>query len=103
MPMKVGAHTFDGPHTTTDPIEDRSGVYAVHCRIEDKYHLVDVGESAQVKSRLDTHDRKDCWKDNCQRGTLTYSALYTPNLQQPGRKEIEQKLRDQYSPECGKT
>ena len=98
--IKIGDYTFDGPYASMDPIKDRSGVYAVICRKEDGYYLIDIGESAQVKTRLDTHDRKDCWKRNCQ-GTLTYAVYYTPHLQQLGRMEIEQKLRAQYRPPCG--
>jgi len=100
--IKIGDYAFDGPYTSTDQIEDRSGVYAVLCKKGDKYVLIDVGESAKVKSRIDTHDRKDCWKKNCQ-GTLTYAVYYTPNLQQEGRMEIEQKIRGRLKPPCGET
>lgn len=102
MTVKIGDYTFDGPYMSTDPIEDRSGVYAIICKKGDKNYLTDVGESAEVKSRLDTHDRKDCWQRECQ-GTLTYAVKYTPNLQQAGRMEIEQEIRDNYDPPCGKT
>lgn len=102
MTISVGDYTFNGPYDSTDPIEDRSGVYAIHCHREDKYYLIDVGESAEVKLRLDTHDRKNCWQEECQ-GTLTYSVKYTPNLQQAGRMEIEQAIRDRFNPPCGKT
>jgi hypothetical protein len=54
-----------------------------------------------VKSRVDTHDRKDCWKRNCN-STLTVAVHYTPNLHQAGRMAIEQELRKQYDPPCGK-
>jgi len=102
MGITVGDYTFDGPYLSTDSIENKSGVYAIHCKKDEKYFLVDVGESAEVKSRLDSHDRKDCWQRNCQ-GTLTYSVYYTPNLQPSGRMEVEQKIRAQYDPPCGKT
>ena len=102
MSITIGAYTFDGPYTNTDQLEDKSGVYAILCKSSDgEYSVVDVGESATVKSRIDSHDRKDCWTRNCS-GTLTVSVLYTPNKQQTGRMEIEQELRDQYNPPCGK-
>jgi hypothetical protein len=82
-------------------LQDRSGVYAIHCRRDEKYYLIDVGESATVKTRVENHDRRDCWRQNCS-GTLTVAAYYTPNLQQPGRMEIEQELRREYDPPCGK-
>jgi hypothetical protein len=101
MSITVGRYTFEGAYTSTDKLEDKSGVYAIHCYSEGKYYLVDVGESATVKSRVEKHDRVDCWNRNC-KDTLTYSVYYTPNLQQEGRKKIEQEIRDEYDPPCGK-
>lgn len=101
MSIEVGKYTFEGPYTTPEKLEDRAGVYAIHCYRDDKYSLIDVGESATVKSRVETHDRKDCWKRECA-GTLMVSVYYTPNLQQAGRMQIEQEIRDQYNPPCGK-
>lgn len=73
MTISIGNYTFNGPYTSTALIEDRSGVYAVHCYKEEKYRLIDVGESATPKSRLDTHERKNCWRRECQ-GTC-YAGL----------------------------
>jgi predicted GIY-YIG superfamily endonuclease len=101
MSIIVGKYSFEGPYTHTDILADRSGIYAIHCHRDNTYYLIDVGESAQVKTRVDNHDRKECWSRNCSR-TLTVSVLYTPNAQQPERLQIEQELRDQYNPPCGK-
>jgi len=102
MSIKIGKYTFNGPYTSTANLEDRSGVYAILCQKEgNNYNVVDVGESATVKSRVDRHDRKDCWKRNCN-STLAVAVYYTPNLQQPGRMAIEEELRKQYDPPCGK-
>lgn len=100
MTITVGDYTFEGPYSDTSKLEDKSGVYAIHCLKDRKYYLIDVGESAKVKSRVEGHDRKDCWTRNCS-GTLTVSVLYTPNAQQAGRMRIEQELRKLYSPACG--
>ncbi len=100
MPITVGNYSFKGPYTSTDYLDDKSGVYAIHCKSGDHYYLIDIGESSQVKSRVANHDRKDCWSKNC-KGTLTVSVYYTPNLQQAGRKTIEQELRALYNPICG--
>ena len=100
MRITVGNYTFEGPYTDTSNLQDRSGVYAIHCYRDNAYYLIDVGESAQVKSRVDNHDRKDCWQRNCT-GTLTVSVYYTPNLQSSGRTSIEQEIRRTYNPPCG--
>ncbi|NOZ27999.1 MAG: hypothetical protein GXP39_08105 [Chloroflexi bacterium] len=100
MGIKIGDYTFEGPYTDTSKLQDHSGVYAIICYQDQRYHLVDVGESANVKERVENHDRKECWSRNCP-GTLMFSVLYTPNLQQPGRKKIEQDVRNKFNPPCG--
>lgn len=100
MSITIGNYTFDGPFTSTDKLEDKSGVYAIICSSEGKNYVIDIGESAQVKTRIENHDRAECWKKNCN-GTLKVAVYYTPNKQQTGRKEIEQELRDKYDPPCG--
>lgn len=100
MSITAGTYTFEGPYTDTSKLQNRSGIYAIHCCRDQKYFLIDVGESSDLKDRVENHDRKDCWKRNCS-GTLTVSVLYTQNLQQPGRIAIEQAVRNQFRPSCG--
>ncbi|MEO0119568.1 MAG: hypothetical protein ABIK60_03405 [candidate division WOR-3 bacterium] len=97
--IEIGRYTFDIYYSTED-IEDRSGVYAILDKRKDGYYLIDVGESAQVKTRIESHDRKACWESHCQ-GKIVYGVYYTPYLQQAGRREIEQEIRDQYNIPCG--
>jgi hypothetical protein len=103
MSIAIGRWTFEGPYALTESLrlKDQSGVYVILCPTEqNQYRVIDAGESAQVKTRVETHDRKDCWRRNC-KGTLYVAVLYTPNLQQPGRSQIEQEIRQQYNPPCG--
>lgn len=102
MSVTIGDYTFAGPYTSPEDLEDRSGVYAVLCRSSqtNKLEVVDIGESSQVQSRFQGHERSTCWTRNCT-GTLAYAAYYTPNLQQAGRMKIEQALRALYKPPCG--
>lgn len=102
MSITIGKYKFEGPYPVTASLQDRSGVYAILDRKEgEHYDLLDVGESANVKTRIENHDRKNCWNRN-KKGTLYYAVYYTPNLQQSGRMEIEQEIRSQYKPPCGK-
>lgn len=100
MSLTVGKYQLDGPFDSTTQLEDRSGVYVIVCSINGQYQPIDCGESAKVKSRVESHDRADCWKNNCS-GTLMVAVLYTPNLQSSGRVAIEQEIRGQYSFPCG--
>lgn len=101
MSIKIGDYNFEGPFITTDSISDDSGVYCILCKNDQQYNVIDIGESATPKTRLDTHDRRTCWKRECN-GTVYFSILYTPQKHQAGRMEIEQELRDIYNPPCGK-
>jgi len=87
--ITFGSHTLEGPYISTDSIENRSGVYVILCKVDDKYDFPDSGESSEVKSRIDNHDNKDYWKRQCQDGTVYYAVKYTPNLQQEEGRQIE--------------
>jgi len=93
-------YTFEGPYSSTNSLMDNSGVYLIICNDGKSYHPVDVGESAKVKTRVETHDRKECWSKNCNH-TLKVAIYYTPNKQQAGRREIEQDIRCKYDFPCG--
>ena len=100
MTIQIRNYSFEGPYPSTEYLEDRSGVYVVLCRKLQKNYIIDVGESAQVKSRVEKHGRKSCWQRNCF-GSLAVAVLYTPNKQQTWRKLIEQKIRKAFSAPCG--
>ena len=94
-------YTFEGPYVNTISLEDRSGVYLIVCSSGDKDILIDIGESANVKTRVENHDRKTCWQVNC-KNTLRVAVFYTPGVQQSGRMEVEQDIRKNYRFPCGK-
>lgn len=98
--MRIGNYNFDGPYTSTVSLENRSGVYAILSQNSTQYNLIDVGESHDVRNRVENHDRNDCWNRNGN-GQLSVAVLYTPNQQQAGRRVIENQIREQYNPACG--
>jgi hypothetical protein len=101
MSILIGRWEFEGPYRSAEILKDRSGVYTIlDQRRNGEYYVVDVGESKAVKTRIESHDRANCWTRNLQ-GNLTVAVLYTPNLQQFDRRAIEQELRSQYTPVCG--
>ena len=52
-------YTAEGPYTSTESLEDRSGVYIILTRAKstDKWTVIDVGESHELKTRVENHDR----------------------------------------------
>ena len=61
----IQGYQFEGPFTTTSTIKKSSGVYVILC----DETTIDVGESDDLKYRLDNHDREDCWNEKCKYGT----------------------------------
>lgn len=100
MDFESWGYHFEGAFADPEQLESRSGVYVIWCESGESWAVIDVGESADVKQRVKTHDREPQWKRHCN-GTLYYSATYTANLQQSGRREIEAAIRAQAKPPCG--
>ena len=101
MAFEFLGYQFDGAYLSRDSLKSRSGVYVIWCENEDKWTVLDVGESDDVKKRVKNHDRESCWERNCS-GTIYYSATYMLNLQQAGRVEIEKRIRTLENPPCGR-
>jgi len=99
MAIKLGKYSFTGPYTSIDKLKDKSGIYAIICKTDNEYFLLDVGESFKLRTRIENHGKKECWKKNCT-GQLAIYVRYTPFLKQQGRMFIEQNLREIHSPSC---
>lgn len=93
-------YTFDGPFQNTDPLKDNGGIYVILDKQSDGWHVIDVGESGQIKSRIDCHDRSEGWK-RYSTGNLGVAVLYTPGWSKEQRCSLESKIRQQYNPPCG--
>lgn len=100
MSIEIVGYDFEGPYLYTSSLSNRSGVYVILTPTSNSnYKVLDVGESAHVKTRVETHNRTTCWNRNANNGGIRYAAYYTGEAQ---RMSIERKIRDQYDPPCGK-
>lgn len=79
MVIKLGKYSFTGPIGSIDDIKDRSGVYAIVCMVIAEYFLIDVGESSKLRTRIENHDKKECWIKHCN-GQLLIYVHYTTSL-----------------------
>ena len=52
MAIKLGKYLFTGPVESIDKLKDRSGVYAIVCKVDSEYFLIDVGESSKLRTRI---------------------------------------------------
>lgn len=100
MSISLAGHSFDGPHGSETSLRHTAGVYAIVDHRSSGYYVLDVGESSDVRHRVENHDRADCWRRNAG-GAITYAAHYTPGVDAAGRRRIEAAVRVKYSPPCG--
>jgi hypothetical protein len=100
--INISGYSFEGPYTNTASLAESAGVYAILTRAlpSQSWTVIDIGESGQVRSRIESHDRKNCWSRNSQ-GTLAVAVLYTPGWTSSQRSALESSLREQYAPACG--
>ena len=103
MSINLADYSFDGPYGSTQQLEDRAGVYAILAATEpNRYRVVDVGESAAVRSRVAYHDRALQWRAAAGGAGLFCAVRYTPGRQQATRTLLEQAVRTHYRPlPCG--
>ncbi len=101
--IEIVGHKFKRIHSP-DELHNRSGIYAILCQVGKKCLLIDVGESAKVKKRVLKHDRKKCWNKVGRklRGNLICVVRYTPYMKRPGRREIEQDIRQDIREQGGR-
>jgi hypothetical protein len=103
--LKIGGKTFVCVKLSEANFTDIAAVYVILCVDENgQWTVLDIGQSGQVGSRIDDHDRKDCWRRNCASNNIwvcVYSMPLPQNTKQD-REKIEAMLRSQYNPPCGK-
>jgi hypothetical protein len=99
--ISIGRYRFEGPVYDRTSLKDAAGIYAV---LDDRgvggYHVLDIGESHAIRTRIQNHDREDCWNRNVY-GLICFACLYLPGSTQQQRCEIEAELRAIYTPVCG--
>jgi hypothetical protein len=99
MGITIGNYTFDGPFSSTVSLQSCSGVYAILGRNgTGGWAVVDIGESGDLRNRIDGHDREACWN----RETSSSWSVAAYYCDEPTRMRVESALRSQYNPPCGK-
>jgi len=98
--IQIAGVWFEGPFVSTAQIRNVSGVYVVASNDRQpsgQHYWLDVGQSDELKDRLDAHDRAECWQRNSMRGWVYYVSYCI----EPMRTRLEQAARAALNPACG--
>lgn len=66
--------------------------------------VLDVGQTGQLGTRMNSHDREECWKRNCSPKNeiwICYFPMPTKVYSIEDRLELERRIRHLYKPTCG--
>lgn len=96
MFIELGGYLFDDPVIDPGELEELSGVYVV--LDAGNYDVVlDVGSSKNVKERIESHDRRDQWKEHTKWFAFAVHWCFPCEM-----RKIEEELRLELKPLCGK-
>jgi len=95
MVMPIAQFPFAGPFPTLTKIKNETGVYAVLCEFVDKFYLLDVGLSDEVKNKIANHERIKCW-ERFKKGKIRYAVLYTDVFPNLSDSQIVKNIRSTY-------
>ncbi len=102
--------TIDGYPFVCVPLSDAdfsdvAAVYVILCVSEGgSWTVLDVGQTSQISSRIDSHERTKSWLDNCPNKNIWVCVYPMPEKEhtKEDRCDVERNLRQQYKPPCGK-
>ncbi len=103
--VTIGGRTFACVPLSQADFSDIATVYVILCVAQEgSWAELDVGQSGQVGSRIDDHDRKTCWARNCTNSNIWVCVYRMPSSQytRQDREQFESYLRNHYHPPCGK-
>lgn len=89
---------FEGP-LSSSALPDCEGIYAV-IGAEDgpRCPVLDIGESENIRERVQNHDRVACWVSQ---GRYAFAVYRMPGSSKARRMSLESELRDRFNPPCG--
>lgn len=93
--MPIADYAFEGPFRSVEKIEDSPGVFAVVSEFVEKYYLLDVDHSDEVRKAIQNHERSNCWEKH-RRGRIRFAVLYTADMTAEERGKLEEKIRREY-------
>lgn len=99
MTLKISGYTFVGPFASTedDQLKSAEGVYVILTDATDGWKLLDTGDADDLKSTLQNHKRRACWKKHAV-GKVAFAVKY---CEIQGRNMITREIRKEHSVPCG--
>jgi len=105
VPIIIDGLAFQCVRLSDPDFKDIAAIYVIICVDKDgKWKVLDVGQTGELGERIDHHDRKKCWEDNCPNKNIWFCVYKMPSdkYSKQDRLDVEKKLRAKHNPSCGK-
>ena len=102
--VNIAGRTFVCVRLAEAGFSDIAAVYVILCVSHGgQWPVLDVGQSGQLGSRIDSHKRKACWERNCVEKNIWVCIYKMPShiYSAQDRRDFERQIRGQYNPPCG--
>ena len=93
MQIKIGRYHFEGPFSSISNIKEQEGIYVILSRLHKNiYSLLDIGESDNLKTRVEKRKNNFSDKNNKKRPVF-FAVNYTQNLGKQSRELIVSEIK----------
>jgi len=103
--LRIGGYQFACYRLSEAQFINIAAVYVIIGVKPDKgWDVLDVGQSGELGERMQDHPRREEWFQEWPNGNIWVCILPTPSSRytEQDRTEIEGRIRQRYSPPCGK-
>lgn len=87
MSLEIANFEFEGPLVNRQGVRKQPGLYAILSFANQRYELVEMGESSDLQSSLVDEEKLESWQDKSI-GMLTFSVHYSPKAKKSRRQEM---------------
>ncbi len=98
--LTISGHSFYCVPLAQADFSDLAAVYVILCVKPDKsWTVLDVGQTGVLGSRIDSHDRRECWTKNCATKNIWVCVYSMPSTKYSpqDRRDLEAEMRKQHS------
>jgi len=102
--LNIGGYPFRCVPLSGADFYDIAAVYVIICvNPNSTYNVIDIGQTGQLGTRIDSHDRQECWNNKCPTLNIWVCVYPMPTREfsEKKRTEVEQELRTRFGPPCG--
>lgn len=102
--LTIDGYAFACVRLSDADFKDVAAIYVIICVASGgSWTVIDVGQTGQLGTRIDTHERIDCWGKKCPNGNIWVCIHRMPSdkYTEEDRRKREKEIRSKHTNLCG--